>query len=61
MPTHLYLKFRMNLNFKGILKICSLVRSITFLYLSKFGLNLVSYYYTGIKGGNGHGSRYFKG
>ena len=61
MPTHLYLKFLMNLKFKGIFKICSLVRSITFLYLSKFGLNLVSYYYTGIKGGNGNGSKYFKG
>ena len=61
MPTHLYLKFLMNLKFKGIFKICSRVRSITFLYLSKFGLNLVSYYYTRIKGGNGHASKYFKG
>ena len=61
MPTNLYLKFLMNLKFKGIFKICSLVRSITFLYLSNFGLNLVSYYYIGIKGGNGNGLKYFKG
>ena len=61
MPRHLELKVLMNLEFKGMFKMCSLVHSITSLYLSKFRLNLVSYYCTGSKGGNGHGSRYFKG